>query len=933
MPQEVRWSVRSLLYLLAASLLVPMALLQVYLINHQYAQDQRQAETEALRLAQLTADSVETFIHDSRHVLETLARRPQMVAKATSANAACDPIFGSFKEFFPQLSNMSLSTPAGFLVCSSLPQPGGKPLPVSHMDWFKQVYARQQFVVGPIVYGPINKNWISVLAAPVRDAGGRMVGALQTPIDLLKFRLMPTAGKLPPEIDIVIFDQHGTVVARSRNAERYVGIRWFADTEILTLTQTRQQGAFKSSGEDRPDRFFGFSRVADTDWTVLAGIDADYALAGARHNAQTSALVGATLVVLTLGMALWMGRRIARPMQSVHEAARQVGMGGADTRIPTDGPREVKEVADQLNTMLDAMRHAQRALGKSEQRLRMALDGSHMAMWDMDARAGTIYLTETWTELVGGSRQSTEAPLRRVLRHVPWRDRPALRAAFRAVLTPGRDDFQAECRVVHADGHTTWLATTARVTERDAHGRATRLLGVLVDITERKHREAQIHRLAYFDALTGLPNRRLLRQQLVQAVARTKRSGLTGALMFIDLDRFKGINDALGHGVGDTLLTSVATRLLTLVRDGDTVARMGGDEFVVLVSDLSPNLTDAARQAHLLAEKIRDALEQPYSVEAQCLASSASIGVVVFERTSPSCDDLLRQADTAMYRAKASGRNQIAFFSEDMQTEVRERLTLENELAQATDRHQLELYAQPQFSPSGDLVGAELLLRWQHPTKGTVPPAQFIAVAEETGLILRMGDWVMEQACQVQADLLARGLNVPLSINVSPRQFRQLNFVNQVRSQLSRSGVPARTLIFEVTESLLLDQADRTIDQMRELSDLGVRFSIDDFGTGYSSLSYLKRLPLYELKIDKTFVDGAPDERQDAEIVQLVISLAKMLKLHVVAEGVETDAQADFLRQRGCDAMQGYLYAKPLPVKAWLQQLQTPERRAQPTPL
>ena len=388
--------------------------------------------------------------------------------------------------------------------------------------------------------------------------------------------------------------------------------------------------------------------------------------------------------------------------------------------------------------------------------------------------------------------------------------------------------------------------------------------------------------------------------------------------MFIDLDRFKSINDARGHAIGDALLQAVASRLRGLIRESDTVARMGGDEFVVLATDLADSQADAARLAHLLAEKIRDVLQQPYEIESQHFTSSASIGVVLVEHHSLTCDDLLRQADTAMYRAKAAGRNQIAFFSMDMQVEVEDRLTMENDLARAIDRQELCLHVQPQVNARGDTVGAELLLRWHHAERGMVAPSQFIHIAEETGLILRIGDWVLEEACRLYQAMTEAGCAVPLSVNVSPRQFRQRHFVDKVQETLARHGTPAHALVFEVTESLLLDHVEATIAQMQALTALGLRFSVDDFGTGYSSLSYLKRLPLYELKIDKTFVDGTPDEHQDAEIVQLVISLAKMLSLRVVAEGVETPQQAEFLRGRGCDLMQGYLFARPMPATDWL---------------
>ena len=733
-----------------------------------------------------------------------------------------------------------------------------------------------------------------------------------------RFRLVPAAEKLPRQILLVIFDSQGNILARSRDAERFVGTNVLGQSEIVTLAVTRKRGTAESAGIERVHRFYGFTPVAGTDWTVLAGIDADYALADARENAITSAMVGGGIVLLVLVLALLLSRRIARPILTVSSAARQVGEGQFNLRVPVEGPQEVVEVAGQFNAMLDAIGRTQAALQNSEQRLKMALDGSRMVIWDLEMGTGSLYLSETWSELMGGPKLPTEVPLRELLRSVPVADRAQLRKALRAVIHAGRDEFAAEHRIHHPQGQVLWMAVTGRVTARDAQGRATRLLGVLVDISERKLREAEIHKLAYFDSLTGLPNRRLLQQQVAQEIARVRRGGLMGALMFIDLDRFKSINDARGHATGDALLKTVATRLRSLVRECDTVARMGGDEFVVLLPGLADNPADAARLARLTADKLREALHKPYLIDAQSFTSSASIGVVLVEPLELNCDDLLREADTAMYRAKAAGRNQTAFFHADMQVEVENRLTMENDLAHAIDRQQLSLYAQPQVDHSGATVGAELLLRWHHPVLGAVSPAKFIPIAEETGSILRIGDWVLEQACLLSDALRARGLQLPLSINVSPRQFRQPDFALNVQAVLLSRNTPTHSLIFEVTESLLLDDVETTLAQMHLLAGIGIRFSVDDFGTGYSSLSYLHRLPLYELKIDKSFVDGTPDELHDTEIVQMVMSLARMLDLRVVAEGVETPRQAEFLRSRGCDAMQGYLFAKPMPVAQWL---------------
>lgn len=435
---------------------------------------------------------------------------------------------------------------------------------------------------------------------------------------------------------------------------------------------------------------------------------------------------------------------------------------------------------------------------------------------------------------------------------------------------------------------------------------------------ELQHTASALNRLAYFDELTGLPNRRMLMDRLGQALAAARRNPMSGTLLYLDLDRFKNINDARGHAAGDALLLAVAQRLGALMRKEDTVARLGGDEFVILSPRSAQEHDGDARAARTLAGKVREAFEQPFILDGQPYGASASIGVVVLGPATQSAEELLRNADTAMYRAKAAGRNRIAFFEAAMQREVEEQLALESELAQAIEQDQLALHLQSQVDATGTVVGVEVLLRWTHPLHGTVAPSRFIPIAEESSLILRLGHWVLEQACHIQQRLLAAGHAVPVSLNVSPRQFHQAEFVEEVLAVLEHSGARADLLVFEVTESLLLENLERTIPRMDALALLGIRFSIDDFGTGYSSLAYLRRLPLHELKIDRSFIEDTPHDAGDTAIVEMILSMARHLGLKVVAEGVETRAQADFLAAHGCDALQGFLYARPQPLDEWL---------------
>ncbi|QKE39794.2 MAG: EAL domain-containing protein [Ferrovum myxofaciens] len=459
-----------------------------------------------------------------------------------------------------------------------------------------------------------------------------------------------------------------------------------------------------------------------------------------------------------------------------------------------------------------------------------------------------------------------------------------------------------------------WLTITAVL---DGDGQVTNYVGVFSDITLRKEADEKIHQLAFYDPLTGLPNRRLLHDRLQQAMTSSVRSQCKGALLFLDLDNFKVLNDTRGHDIGDLLLIEVAKCLRDCVRSGDTVARIGGDEFIIMLENLSEDTQQAAAAAQDVGEKVLKAINHSFSLQGVDYHCSSSIGINLFHGNDTGMDDLLRHADTAMYQAKASGRNTLRFFDPAMQIELEERTALMEDLRQALPLQQLRLYHQIQVNERG-VVGSEVLLRWQHPVRGLISPMEFIPLAEETGLIVPIGAWVLHMACVQlkawQVDPLTRHLRI--AVNVSARQFSQPNFVEQVLEVLKDTGVnPLKLgLELELTESLVLNDIDDSIGKMQALRSIGIRFSLDDFGTGQSSLSYLKRLPLDQIKIDQSFVRDIATDPNDAAIVRTIIGMAENLGLKVIAEGVETEQQREFLERNGCHAHQGYLFGKPVPI-------------------
>ena len=441
-------------------------------------------------------------------------------------------------------------------------------------------------------------------------------------------------------------------------------------------------------------------------------------------------------------------------------------------------------------------------------------------------------------------------------------------------------------------------------------------IAVIDDISERKKAESEIQRLAFSDSLTELPNRRLLNDRIKQALAACARTAHRGALILIDLDQFKALNDTQGHAMGDLLLRQVATRLVTCVRDGDTVARLGGDEFVIMLEDLDPQLEVAATQAQVVGEKIIAVLSRPYELAGIVHLSTPSLGITLFDAQKSSIDELMKQVDLAMYQAKAGGRNTMRFFNTEMQTVMMARIALEADIRLGLQRGEFALHYQAQVDVDGRVLGAEALLRWIHPQQGIIGPAGFIGLAEDTGLIRPLGWWALEQGCAQ----LAKWATYPafshlsLAVNVSAHQINEASFVDQLLAVLAKTGADPYKLKLELTESLLVSNVDEVAAKMFALKAKGVGFSLDDFGTGYSSLSYLKRLPLDQLKIDQSFVHDILVDPNDAAIAEMVLALADSMGLSVIAEGVETMAQRDCLYRMGCLSYQGYLFGRPVDI-------------------
>jgi diguanylate cyclase (GGDEF)-like protein/PAS domain S-box-containing protein len=691
----------------------------------------------------------------------------------------------------------------------------------------------------------------------------------------------------------------------------------FRDPQVVRITVS-DAGSAALIHLERPERRLGQSIVERREMLLsglagnsleLAGsveIEIDDSLAQQQFKSDRLIYAFILLLQLLLSLALMLVALhlwVLKPLASLSRFSNQVADGDFDHPLDWSRPDEIGLLARQMDQMRGDLKTS-----FAEQRAIL----TNIELGVIFERAERIQLANRHAERVFGRGPGTMTGLPLQAMYPQGICSTTARArATAAIATEG--GHEEELRLRRFDGTQFWAHL--RVSQLDPEQPQAGYIWVIEDITARKAVEDEINQLAFYDPLTRLPNRRLLLDRLQQALVASTRSGLHGALLFIDLDNFKSLNDTLGHDLGDQLLQRVSQRLVSCVREGDTVARLGGDEFVVILQDLSADRDECATQAELVGGKIASSLNQAYTLDGHVRHSTPSIGITLFVDHDNSVDELLKEADMAMYQAKSAGRNTLRFFDADMQSMLLNRAALEEDMRESLRLSHFLLHYQAQVTGTGCIAGVEVLLRWQHPQRGLVPPAEFIPLAEDTNLILALGHWVLESACTKLATWSGQAemKHLTLSVNVSAKQFRQPHFVNEVLAIIECTGANPRLLKLELTESLLVEDIDDIIFKMSALKSQGVGFSLDDFGTGYSSLSHLKRLPLEQIKIDQSFVRDLLTDPHDSAIARMIVDLTDILGLTVVAEGVELEEQRDALARMGCHTYQGYLFGRPLP--------------------
>lgn len=706
--------------------------------------------------------------------------------------------------------------------------------------------------------------------------------------------------------EVEIIDEVGNILSRGSSPRAPTVTRW------LTNTITDSTRSYTSLLP-----LAGYSN--GTGGSINFSVDMDQALAGFYNRSELGVLTGILrnmLLVLLLFFAFYF--TLTKPLGKI---AREINRINPDqpgvqrlTLLSGNRKDELSQLVGSSNQLLDAMelslakrRAVELALRKSEEHLRQIIDSLPVMIGARNIAGYYLFANKALADELGFTQdQMRNMHVRQLLKNSVHDIDTMLQNDYRVIR--GNEELDViEERFVGVGGKQLFLQThimpMAFYDERVA-------LIVSVDVTERKNAQAKMEHMAHHDALTGLPNRVQLVERLEHELRRAERHGYFGAVLFIDLDQFKTINDSLGHPVGDKVLQEVATRLTQAVREEDLVARLSGDEFVVVLTVLDQDIEVAALRAGEISEKIRAVVSLPTLYDNMELRVTCSVGVVVYPDKNNSVHELLRYADTAMYQVKEKGRDSIEFFNEEMADKVSRQLVMEGDLHRALEERQFQLYYQPKIDVnSGRVVGAEALIRWMHPTKGTISPIDFIPVLETSGMILDVGQWVLEEACKTlvrweQLGLWQEGMR--LSINISPRQFRRNAFVDDVLQTLATHPIPPNSLDMEITEGIVIQRVDEAIVTMTILAGHGISFSLDDFGTGYSSISYLKRLPVTVLKIDKSFVRDIIIDRNDRVLVETIITMGRLLDMEVVAEGVEHAEQLAVLKEYGCHSYQGY---------------------------
>ncbi len=897
------------LWLIIALAVMPPLLIGVF----EYQSNRTEATRETIRVVEnmLVGASVA-----EEHAVNDIATLMRIMANASELREIdtkeCSTLAQRLSQPLAGLSNLGAVLPDGTVFCSA--KQTMQTVNVADRQWFAEASSTQGITHGEFVIERITGKPSVVFGMPLRDSDGELRAALFSSLGPHWFERLMARYYLPEGWEASLVSREGHLLSRYPKGETWPD-RMIPPETLMPFLQV--QGITDLPGLDGRHRLYGIARVtfAPDDLLVLIGAPLDQSLGAIDRRFASRALTLLFVVLLSGLLARMFARKLIEGwLERVRGTIREIARGDLDARVsPPSSIREFAMLEDGINQMAGQIGRREAELDKLSTAIKQSPES--IVITDIDGRIE--YVNEAFVRATGYSREEVLGKNPRILNR--GKTSAAVYENLWQTLTRG-EVWRGEFHNTRKDG-TEYLEQATIAPIKQADGSISHYVAVKEDITLRRESEALLERMAYYDKLTGLANRSLLHDRLGRAVARSARSQSHGMLLMLDVDRFKLLNDSQGHEAGDTLLRGIAERLRRCVREEDTVARQGDDDFAVLIEHIGPQVDEALAHAERIVRKIEAQLAAPFDLrgDGNGYFVTLSIGITLFSGGSASAELVAQQAEVALDQAKRDGRNTCRFFSPQMQAAVKALAKLGNDLRAALEGSAFRLHYQPQVNAQGRVTGAEALIRWFDANGAPVPPSEFIPIAEETGLIIPIGQWVLTQACAQLAHWQAapRSAHLTLAVNISPRQFLHPRFVEEVAAIISSSGIDPAGLKLELTESVFLRDPDQTVARMLELREIGVDLALDDFGTGFSSLSYLKNLPFDQLKIDQSFVHDMLVDGGSKSIVRAIISMSQSLELEVIAEGVETMAQRSALEALGCHLYQGYLFGKPVDISQW----------------
>lgn len=898
------YSIRMALLSLIGAYFIMLSLALAYMTYRQYQIGIEEITNSAKVIRVFSVTEINRFIKNSNDILTKLVEHREL---RNMSPDRCDSFLADFQKLQPTASNLIILDKTGKLVCSSLDSPFVANISAKFPEYFNEFNSAKRFTISRPWMNHDSGKWLSTFAQPTIDETGQFSGIIGILVDLNRLQPFPPPLDLPAGTFTGIINREGKIVAASENPEWMIG-RTIVK-EAFAKSSGHSEGTFRMVDYKGSRRFVSFESIPDSDWKLFVSIDVLATLDPIIEAAWRRLFLLVLMLIILSYLTYRVTRLIVKPIESISNILARITEGDTHVRTVPSGPSEIYQIASKVNEMLDVREKYIQNLQQSDDRFRIAFRASPDAYSIARLNDYTfLEVNDGFVNKSGWSRSEIIGKTAEELNIWKW---PHERQRLIRELHNRGECTGMESEFISKDGRT-WVGVLSAhliVIEGDYC-----ILSTTRDLTERNNSLELIHNLSFFDSLTSLPNRRVFMDRLQQVINVCVSNKILGALILLNIDSFKTINDAHGHDEGDLMLKEVGKRLQDCSRKGEYLARIGGDEFAILIENMGSDQEHAEMMVLEACKKIHFVLKEPYHLNYSHNHCTVSLGVTFVGAEYEIAREPLRRADLAINHAKFDGRNTTRMFEATMLLKHSANASMEESLFNAIVTKQLTLHYQPQLTSDGSVFGVEALVRWNDPQRGWVAPSEFIPLAEQTGLILPLGQWVLETACSQiaqwdQSDNLSQ---LTVAVNVSARQFHQKDFVEQLKEILDKSGARPDRLKLELTESTLISNIADLCTKMRDINALGIGFALDDFGTGYSALSYLKQMPFDQLKIDRSFIKDILVDQNDRAIAKMIITLAFSLNLGVIAEGVETEEQRQLLVELGCNFFQGFLFCGPV---------------------